>query len=292
MRRSTDPSLFASPVDGDAEDEWPTRADVFSTTQSMDESGWKPYGLADDGDYAEVGDDYDLYPAAGEAGAGEEGDGELWGDTEGWEETSWQADEFEESPTDHDCTRCGPALALLEPRDVAVPGESERPMKVQLWGANEVSNEDRAADWQAVGIAQVGGAVGIAGGIACFDFRSKSADFRGTYLFVGGGIGLGGSLGGGVAPSPGDFIHNTPPDVWSALDVQRPFSGKDLDFAYASISSLGVGAAYGYTLMSITAGWADPLFTAQNVSGWGTGVGIAGAMLIGVWKLIGENTYY
>lgn len=44
--------------------------------------------------------------------------------------------------------------------------------------------------------------------------------------------------------------------------------------------------------MSITAGWMDPLFTSQDVSGWGTGVGIAGVMLIGVWKLIEENPYY
>lgn len=74
--------------------------------------------------------------------------------------------------------------------------------------------------------------------------------------------------------------------------MARPFSGSELDLAYASVSSLGAAAAIGYTLMSITAGWMDPLFTSQDVSGWGTGVGIAGVMLIGVWKLIEENSYY
>jgi hypothetical protein len=217
MRSDRKLSVFTRNADEDMCNEWPTRDNVFSGDESMDESGWKPLKLADEWEYAEADDEW----------------------------------------------------------------------------TNEASSERAAADWQCVGIAQVGGAVGLAAGIYCFDFRSQSADFRGTYLFIGGGLGLGGSLGGGMAPSPGDFIHNTPPDVWTSLQVQRPFSGSELDLAYASISSLGAAGAYGYTLMSITAGWADPLFTTQNVSGWGTGVGVSGAMLIGVWKMIGyEHPYY
>lgn len=155
-----------------------------------------------------------------------------------------------------------------------------------------MSNDVAAADWQCVGVAQAGGAVGLAAEIACFEFRSASADFRGKYLLIGGGLGLGGNLGGGVAPSPGDFVDNALPDLWTSLEVRRPFTATDLDLAYASATSLGAAAAYGYTLMSLTAGWMDPLFTAQDVSGWGTGVGISGVMLVGVWKLIGESSYY
>lgn len=72
-----------------------------------------------------------------------------------------------------------------------------------------MSGDIAAADWQCVGIAQVGGAVGLAGEISCFEFRSETADFRGKYLLIGGGLGLGGNLGGGVAPSQG--ISSTTP---------------------------------------------------------------------------------
>lgn len=156
-----------------------------------------------------------------------------------------------------------------------------------------MSANQSSADWSCVGVAQVGGGFGVAAGIYCFEFRSLSANFRGTYLFVGGGLGVGGSLGGGVAPSPGDFVnHDQVPDLWTPLVCRRPFSGDDLDKAYAALTTLGVGAAYGYAVTSISAGWVDPLFTDQNVSGWGTGVGVAGAMMPGVWIRIGMSDYY
>jgi hypothetical protein len=147
-------------------------------------------------------------------------------------------------------------------------------------------------DWQAVGVAQVGGARIVGGGIYCFEFRSLSADFRGKYLFLGAGVGAGGSLGGGSAPGPGDFITNSKPDLWSKIKCKRPFSGDDLDLAYAALSTLAVEGAYGYALTGISAGLIDPLFDSQDVSGWGTGVGVIGAILVGVWKRIGSSAYY
>jgi hypothetical protein len=155
-----------------------------------------------------------------------------------------------------------------------------------------MSTEVAAADWQCVGVAQVGGAVVLAAGLFCFEFRSEAANFRGQYLFVGGGIGAGGSLGGGTAPSPGDFISDTPPDLWTSLQCEREFSADDLHLAYAALSNLGAAGAYGYTLMGISAGLTDPLFTDQNVSGWGTGVGISGSILVGVWTRIGGTDFY
>ncbi len=149
-----------------------------------------------------------------------------------------------------------------------------------------------ANDWQAVGIAQAGGARFVGAGIYCFEFRSLSANFRGKYLFVGAGVGLGGSLGGGAGPSPIDFISNNVPDMWTPLACIRPFSGDDLNIKYAVLSTLGAAGSYGYYLTEITAGWSDQLFRSENVSGWGTGVGGIGAMLVGIWKHIGSTGYY
>ncbi len=60
------------------------------------------------------------------------------------------------------------------------------------------------------------------------------------------------------------------------------YPGDDLDLAYAALSALGAGAAYGYTLMGVSAGLVDPLFESVEVSGWGTGVGVSGSILVGV----------
>ncbi|WP_156387400.1 hypothetical protein [Devosia sp. Root105] len=155
-----------------------------------------------------------------------------------------------------------------------------------------MSNDAMAADWQCVGVAQVGAAVIVAGGIYCFEFRSSSANVRAKFLFIGGGLGAGGSLGGGMSPSPLDFATNTIPDIWTSLECRRPFSANELDKAYAALTTLGAAFALGYSLMSITGGWVDPLFTAQNVSGWGTGVGAGGAMMPGIWLMLDSTDYY
>ena len=146
MKIDTESAFFASLADEATDYEWPTRADVFSATESIDEAGWVPHELADeweydeaddeydeaddeydeaDDEYDEADDEYDEYPDSGEAGADEEGNGELWSDTEGWDETAWRADEFDESPTDHECT-CSHPVALLESPDEEAPRGSAR----------------------------------------------------------------------------------------------------------------------------------------------------------------------
>jgi hypothetical protein len=155
-----------------------------------------------------------------------------------------------------------------------------------------MSNNARANDWNAVGVAQVGGGFILAGGVYCFEFRSANANLRGQYLFIGAGVGAGGDLGGGGAPGPGDIMSNTQPDLWSPIKCIRPFSGDDLDLSYAALSTLAAAAAYGYALTGISAGLVDPLFDSQEVSGWGTGVGVVGAMMAGIWKRIGSGNYY
>jgi hypothetical protein len=95
-----------------------------------------------------------------------------------------------------------------------------------------------------------------------------------------------------MSPSPADFATNSMPDIWTSLQCQRPFSANDLDKAYAALSTVGAAAALGYSITRITGGWADPLFTDQDVSGWGTGVGASGAMMPGAWLMIGSTDYY
>jgi hypothetical protein len=155
-------------------------------------------------------------------------------------------------------------------------------------------NDDvKGSDWEVTSIAQVGGVVGIGAGIYCFDFKSKEANNHSTFILVGGALGFGGSMGGGVTPSPSDFISNNGTiDLYSRIKCSRPFSSDDLDKSYAALSVLGFNAAYGYSLMGISSGLFPENFKDVDVSGWGTGVGSVGAIMIGVWKRLGSGGSY
>jgi hypothetical protein len=149
-----------------------------------------------------------------------------------------------------------------------------------------------ANDWQVVGVAQVGGVVVVGAAIYLFEFRSLVANCRVTFLFIGAALGGGGDLGGGAGPSPDSVIHNTNPDLWTSISCTRPFSASDLDVSYGALSTLGAAGAYGYFLTGISAGLVDNLFDSQDVSGWGTGVGAVGAIMAGLWKMIGNDAGY
>lgn len=155
-----------------------------------------------------------------------------------------------------------------------------------------MATDVNARDWEVQGVAQVGGVDVVGAGLFMFEFRSKHANFRGPYVFGGGALGLGGSLGGGSGPSPADVATNTQPNAWTAIKCTRDFSAEDLNWAYAALSVLGAGAAYGYSLLGISAGLTDELFRDIDVSGWGTGVGAVGAIMVGVWKQMGGGNYY
>ena len=64
------------------------------------------------------------------------------------------------------------------------------------------------------------------------------------------------------------------------------------------MSSAGVSAAYGYSLVYIGAGLIDSLFKNQYVGGWGIGVGVTIAAMRGVWvrlsikKLLIRKQFY
>ena len=155
-----------------------------------------------------------------------------------------------------------------------------------------MASNSKATDWQACGVATVGGVRIVGAGIWLFEFRSRIADFRGSYILSAGSLGLGGSLGGGAGPSPVDVISNSKPDLWTSLKCARAFSADDLNWAYGALSCLSVSAAYGYSLMGISAGLLDSLFDSQDVSGWGTGVGATANISVGAWKRLDGKSYY
>lgn len=152
--------------------------------------------------------------------------------------------------------------------------------------------KDEAVDWQACGVAQVGFVAGVGAGLYCFEFRSKAANSRAVFTFLSVGFGVGGSLGGGTAPSPTDVAKNRLPEIWSDLKCSRPFSLEDLNHSYGVLETIGAAGAIGYYATRISSGWATKLFNQQVTSGWGTGVGAMGAVLSGVWTGWQINNYY
>jgi hypothetical protein len=155
-----------------------------------------------------------------------------------------------------------------------------------------MSSSKKAADWQALSIVTMGGAAGVGAEVIFFQFRSKEADYEGTYLFLGAGLGAGGSLGGAIAPSPSDFAnggHNI--NLWSDIKSKKPFSGDDLDATYLAVDSASFAGAYGYSVMLITAGTFTKYFSMQNVGGWGVGVGVTISGMGGILKRLSHKTY-
>lgn len=80
--------------------------------------------------------------------------------------------------------------------------------------------------------------------------------------------------------------------MWTRIKCKRPFSAHDLNWSYGALSTLGAAGAYGYYLLGIAAGLTDTLFEDQDVSGWGTGVGAIGAIMVGTWKMVGSSDSY
>jgi hypothetical protein len=156
-----------------------------------------------------------------------------------------------------------------------------------------MSASTKSNDWECVGVATVGGAGGAGAAITMFQFRSKSADFLGEYIFVAAGVGLGGSLNSGVAPSPTDF-YNKGRDInyWSKINGNRSFSADDLSNCMGVMTSAGVSAAYGYSLVYITAGVFDILFKNQYIGGWGIGVGMSLSAMRGYFIRLSTKNYY
>ena len=125
-----------------------------------------------------------------------------------------------------------------------------------------------------------------------FEFRSKKADCRATFTFAAAGLGMGGDLGGGVAPAPSDILHNRQPNLWSDLACECYFSANDFDWTIGQIFLGTMTFAYGCGVVRISAGLFPVLFKPQNCSGWGTGVGAGFGAFTGMWKQLGPSRTY
>jgi hypothetical protein len=113
MRIDSESPVFADLVDEAADDEWPTRDDLFSPADEAVEE------FADEWEFAEADDEYDEFDE--EAITDELADPEVWSESADWEETDWPAEDFDESLADHECTHCSHAVALLEAPDEEAP---------------------------------------------------------------------------------------------------------------------------------------------------------------------------
>jgi hypothetical protein len=148
-----------------------------------------------------------------------------------------------------------------------------------------------ALDWEASSIASTGFAEGIGAHVYFFEFRSRSANCRAYFAFVGASIGEGGGLSfsGG---SPGELIHNTDANAWSLLQCNDYFSLSDLDLSVGQIWTGGGALYYGYSLCFIAAGLFPVLFSKQSCSGWGSGLGVQITGCTGFWKQISSSDLY
>jgi hypothetical protein len=146
-----------------------------------------------------------------------------------------------------------------------------------------MASGDRATDWQACMIFNVGAGAGIAAGDYVFDFYSATVGAAGRFKFYGVGIGVGGNLSGGNLP-----VTFGPIGPWSSINCDRPFSIWDLNGSWGRLGAGSVGAGVTLGPMYITA--AKPFFHSwfhsQNVGGFGLGAGAGLDELIGRWRYV------
>ena len=153
----------------------------------------------------------------------------------------------------------------------------------------------QSTDWECCGIANAGGGIVAGGGVYLFEFRSRRANYRAVYTFIGAGASLGAGFGGTAAPSPAQLARpNQPANLWSTVSGynNRSFSARDLNNTTGWIASAGVSPTYGYALTTISAGAWNRVFQDQDVSGWGVGVGAGIAILMGIWQIMGDGGGY
>jgi len=138
----------------------------------------------------------------------------------------------------------------------------------------------KATDWEVAGVAQVGGAATVGGGLWMFEFKSSLAGMKVPFLFIGAGLGLGGSIGGASAP---DMSSGQP--SYTALRCDRAFGVDDLSGSAGRLTTAGAGMAVGYGVVIITAfNFRGPMFASQECYGFTIGVGASAMTTVGMWQ--------
>ena len=133
----------------------------------------------------------------------------------------------------------------------------------------------QARDWKCATAAQIGGAAQVGGGVYWILFQSAEAHAREMFMFIGGGLGLGGSVGGA----------NVTPDSLTAITCDQAFSVADLNMSPGRLTLAGAALAVGYAVVYISAfNLSGSLFTSQYVGGFGAGVGVSAQTLVGYWR--------
>src|SRR5687768_13093092 len=134
-----------------------------------------------------------------------------------------------------------------------------------------MSLSTKASDWQVAAFAQVGGGEVAAGGMFWFKFRSETAGVNEPLVFLGLGVGLGGSAGGGPVPDNGDIGY-------SPIRCLRDFSIHDLHRSLGSVASAGAGVGVGVGVLAASAfdtggGYFDDTVSCGLSSGGGISLG-------------------
>ena len=140
-----------------------------------------------------------------------------------------------------------------------------------------MSKQTQANDWKVSGVAQIGGAAVVGGGVFFFQFLSEQASVKESFIFSAFGLGAGGSAGG----------VSLRPDQPTAIRSDQSFSINDLDSSLGRITSATASLSVGYSLVYISAfNFSGSLFSSQSVSGGSAGVGLGAFTMAGMWTLV------
>lgn len=148
--------------------------------------------------------------------------------------------------------------------------------------------ETRASDWKVSGLGELSGALGLAGGVWLFGFRSNTAQCKALLLFSGMGGGLGielklkGAINGLKEVLQGLSAPLFAEGEGNPIKCDRAFSAAELNGKFGLISSVGVAAGARYGVAAISAfSIRKNYFKLQPVHGWNAGVGASAIQAYG-----------
>jgi hypothetical protein len=134
--------------------------------------------------------------------------------------------------------------------------------------------EQESSAWDVCMMAQAGGAVGLGMGGFVTQFQAADIPVRPIFLFVAGGLGIGGSVGGG-ATLPWSTVVSALRNPHSPINmnaiwnrVAGTFSCRDLNNAPGALVQAGASAfvaGASFANLSAERGWTDPRPLFQQV---------------------------